>query len=62
MNEKDLKCCGNCLRRITLDMGDYVEERCEKRHQTGSYEYCDSWEYDGLHRELRMKGFSIDKI
>lgn len=62
MNVNDLKCCGNCLHRISLDMGDYVEERCERRHQTSSYEYCDSWEYDGSRRELRVEGFSIENI
>ena len=62
MGVVDLKCCGNCLNREATDMGDSVEEFCKKRHITASYEYCDEWEFDGLHRELRTEGFSIDKV
>ncbi|GEM_PF-6084235 len=62
MNENDLKCCGNCLYRNGVDMGDCFEENCEQRHHTSSFEYCDEWAFDGLHRELRTEGFSIDKI
>lgn len=62
MNENDLKCCGNCLHRNHVNMGDYFEEFCGERHTTGSYEYCDEWAFDGLHRELRSEKFSIDAI
>jgi len=56
----DLKCCGNCIHRATLDMGDYTEERCERRHQgLSSYQCCDKWSYDGLMQESRTEGFSI---
>ena len=59
MNENDLKCCGNCLHRNSMDNGDCFEEICKKGHDTGSFEYCDEWEFDGLHNELRNKDFQI---
>jgi len=63
MNIDDLKCCGNCLNRVTNDMGDCSSEGCEETDNiTGSYEYCDEWEYDGLHRESRMEILNISKI
>lgn len=54
MNENDLKCCGNCLYRVANDMGDCSSEGCGQGNNTASYEYCNEWEYDGLHRERRQ--------
>jgi len=52
----DLLCCGNCLHRNVLDCGDYSQEICKiLLEPTGSSEFCDKHEYDGLYRELRIK-------
>ena len=44
----DLKCCGNCTHRTSIDMGSEHEESCKKNYNTPSYMKCDEWEYDKL--------------
>jgi len=50
LNINDLKCCGNCVFRCSIDMGNAVEENCIKNREniTSSSEYCDDWMYDDL--------------
>ena len=55
----DLKCCGNCLHRSTLDMGNYSDETCNKDHNTSSWQYCKLWEYDNIKRDGRTEGFNV---
>ena len=46
--ENDLKCCGNCIHRINMDMGNYIAENCHKKKILNSYGLCKKWECDNL--------------
>ena len=51
----DLKCCGNCKQRNSVDMGEYFEETCLKGEHLESYKICKEWEFDGLIWQKREK-------
>lgn len=55
MQLDDLKCCGNCSKRVSLDMGDYFEENCLINNTLESFKICDKWEYDGILWQKREK-------
>lgn len=55
----DLKCCGNCDHRGTMDNGDDYSEWCAKRNNMSSWGYCDKWESDRLTRKDRTAGISL---
>lgn len=41
----DLKCCGNCNKRICVDTDNHVIERCDVENKE-SWEICDKWAWD----------------
>jgi len=45
---EDLKCCGNCLYRQSIDMGNDFSEKCEFGNHMESSAYCGSWTWDNL--------------
>ena len=45
---ENLKCCGNCYFRHSLDMGDYHSEICKKKYHTESNCKCSKWRFDLL--------------
>lgn len=59
MNVEDLKCCGNCRFRVSTNMGEYSEEMCALKENSESFQYCDKWDYDGLHREIRKLDYRV---
>jgi hypothetical protein len=54
--EEDLKCCGNCSHRNTMDMGGYIAELCNfrKENTNGSENVCEMWDFDNLKSKDRM--------
>ena len=56
---ENLKCCGNCLHRSTIDMGSYSDETCDKDNNLSSWQYCEKWEFDGIERSGRTEGFNV---
>jgi len=55
MQPNDLKCCGNCIYRYSVDMGDNYEERCIKGRNKESHKMCTEWNFDGLYYIDRVK-------
>lgn len=53
MEIDDLKCCGNCIYRISMDMGDYFRSGCSHGKITQSFERCDKWEFDEHDKDRR---------
>lgn len=50
----NLKCCGNCKKNGTVDMGLIREENCMLGQQIdSSCQVCKKWEPDGLQQEDR---------
>ena len=46
---KNLRCCGNCMSRSSIDMGNYCEEACTQNDSNlASAEVCECWIFDGL--------------
>ena len=56
---ENLKCCGNCNHRSTIDMGSYSDETCDKDNNLSSWQYCKKWEFDGIERSGRTEGFNV---
>lgn len=56
---ENLKCCGNCLHRSTIDMGSYSDETCNYDNNLASWQYCGKWEFDGIERSGRTEGFDV---
>ena len=55
INLEDLKCCGNCSFRKSLDMGDNFSETCTGNLSIKqSYGYCSEWQYDELLQKDRL--------
>ena len=54
---ENLKCCGNCLHRSTIDMGSYSDETCNYDNNLASWQYCGKWEFDGIERSGRTEGY-----
>ena len=52
---EDLKCCGNCSWRGTMDMGTYFGESCnfDKEFTEEGSHVCYHWNYDGLESKWR---------
>jgi hypothetical protein len=50
----DLKCCGNCAHRQSIDNQYHVEEAC-KFDVKPSFDVCDLWKYDNLKKVDRVK-------
>ena len=48
MTIDDLKCCGNCNNRDTIQMVDYHREVCGLGMLTCCHEICSKWEFDNL--------------
>jgi len=44
----NLKCCGNCRYRESIDMGNDFSEKCEFGNHMESSAYCESWDFDNL--------------
>jgi len=38
---EDLKCCGNCTYRTSLDMGNYMQESCNMKYADSSCMRCE---------------------
>ena len=56
---ENLKCCGNCMHRSTIDMGSYSDETCDKDNNLSSWQYCKKWEFDGIERSGRTEVFNV---
>ena len=56
MNIGDMKCCGNCLHRYSISMGDYSREDCDlaTSEDTDSSEVCTNWKFDKLNYRKRF--------
>jgi len=50
----NLYCCGNCKYRVVIDYDNHTKETCKKGKVAKSYEYCSSYEFDGIDRALRL--------
>ena len=65
MENKDLKCCGNCCRRQHGFNGKNYLEGCiltlktKKNHDSPSYGFCKHWICDGLSNKMRKKLWKI---
>jgi len=49
----DMKCCGNCHHRESMDNGDDFIECCSKRNSMASWQVCDKWRYDKVSEKHR---------
>ena len=60
MKKEDLKCCGNCEHRNSINSGDDQIESCP--YETlPSWGICGKWEYDGVNIYHRHSGFDYKK-
>ena len=49
----DMKCCGNCHHRESMDNGDNFIECCSMRNNMASWQVCDKWKYDNVAKKRR---------